>query len=223
SAATTPCARGCARPAAKPWPRCGRRGWPRRSTISCNRWPPGATAMPQPHSPDRLLAVEHGWCLRANALCARRGAFRYFATVSRLGDGVFWYALMALLVLADGLDGLRASLHLAATGLAALVLYKALKRWTRRPRPFASDLRIRAWVAPLDEFSFPSGHTLHAVAFSVVAVTHYPVLAPLLLPFSASVAASRVVLGLHYPSDVLAAIAMGLALGGGSLWLAGVA
>ena len=176
--------------------------------------------MPQPPSPDRLLAAEHGWCLRANALCARRGAFRYFATVSRLGDGLFWYALMALLVAANGLDGLRASLHLAATGLAALVLYKALKRWTRRPRPFANDLRIRAWVAPLDEFSFPSGHTLHAVAFCVVAVAHYPPLAWLLVPFTASVAVSRVVLGLHYPSDVLAATAIGGALAAASLWLA---
>src|SRR3546814_10187080 len=81
------------------------------------------------------------------------------------------------------------------------------------------DVRIRAWIAPLDEFSFPSGHTLHAVAFSLVAVAHYPALAWLVLPFAASVAASRVVLGLHYPSDVLAATAIGSALAGLSLWL----
>ena len=178
--------------------------------------------MPQPPRSERISSVEHGWCLRANTLCARRGALRYFATVSRLGDGLFWYALMALLVAADGVDGVRASLHLALTGLAALILYKALKRWTRRPRPFASDLRIRAWVAPLDEFSFPSGHTLHAVAFSVVAVAHYPALAWLLVPFAASVAVSRVVLGLHYPSDVLAATGIGGALGSASLWLADI-
>lgn len=54
-------------------------------------------------------------------------------------------------------------------------------------------------MAPLDEFSFPSGHTLHAVAFSLVAMAHYPVLAWALVPFTASVAVSRVVLGLHYP------------------------
>ena len=176
--------------------------------------------MPRPSSPERLLAAEHRWCLHANALCARRWPLHYFAAVSRLGDGVFWYALMALLVALDGLDGLRASLHLALTGLAALLLYTRLKRWTRRPRPFARDGRIRAWVAPLDEFSFPSGHTLHAVAFSVVAVAHYPALAWLLVPFTASVAASRVVLGLHYPSDVLAATAIGGTLAGASLWLA---
>lgn len=175
--------------------------------------------MSHPLHADRLVATERGWCLRANRICTRLGALRYFAAVSRLGDGVFWYVLMAALVILDGMAGLRASLHLALTGLVALLLYKALKRWTRRPRPFASDVRIRAWVAPLDEFSFPSGHTLHAVAFSLVAMAHYPALAWLLVPFTASVAVSRVVLGLHYPSDVLAATGIGSSLAALSLWL----
>ncbi|MFC3551185.1 phosphatase PAP2 family protein [Lysobacter cavernae] len=168
---------------------------------------------------ERLVVGESGWCLRANRLGERSRSRAYFAAVSRLGDGVFWYVLMAALIVIDGLDGLTASAHLAATGVIALSLYKLLKRWTRRPRPFASDARIHAWVAPLDEFSFPSGHTLHAVAFTLVALAHYPVLAWLLVPFTASVAVSRVVLGLHYPSDVLAATAIGTALATLSLWL----
>lgn len=161
-----------------------------------------------------------GWCLRANRWGEWHAIRRFFAVVSRLGDGVFWYLLMAMLILADGFAGLAASAHLAATGAIALLLYKLLKRWTRRPRPFASDRRIRAWIAPLDEFSFPSGHTLHAVAFSIVAIAHYPVLASVLLPFTLCVAISRVVLGLHYPSDVLAAIGIGSLLAGASLWMA---
>jgi undecaprenyl-diphosphatase len=145
---------------------------------------------------------------------------RLFSAISRLGDGVFWYVLMAALVVLDGFDGLRASVHMAATGLAALLLYKGLKRWTRRPRPYAADLRIRAWVAPLDEFSFPSGHTLHAVSFTIVALAYYPWLAPLLVPFTLGVALSRVVLGLHYPSDVLAATGIAVLLASASLtWL----
>jgi undecaprenyl-diphosphatase len=166
----------------------------------------------------RIALHDAGWCLRTNRWCARNGVLRYFAAASRLGDGVFWYALMLGMIVLGGARGPQAAGHMAATGLASLLLYKLLKRWTRRPRPFASDVRIKAWVAPLDEFSFPSGHTLHAVAFTLVALAYYPVLAWVLIPFSASVAVSRVVLGLHYPSDVLAATVIGILLACASLW-----
>lgn len=164
--------------------------------------------------PESSLLQRHDvrLCLACNQWGMRRAVRAYFTLVSRLGDGVFWYLLMLAIVLTHGWDGLRVSVHLAATGVVALLMYRHLKRWTRRPRPFASDRRIRALVRPLDEFSFPSGHTLHAVAFTGVAVAHFPMLAWVLVPFTASVAASRVVLGLHYPSDVLAATGIGLGL-----------
>jgi undecaprenyl-diphosphatase len=155
-------------------------------------------------------------CLRANAFCINRLVRGAFAAVSRLGDGVFWYVLMAALLL-EGRGGAQAAAHLALTGVLALSLYRAMKHRLRRPRPFAADARIRPWVAPLDKFSFPSGHTLHAVAFTTVALAHFPALGWVLVPFTAAVAASRVVLGLHYPSDVLAATAIGLVLGGASV------
>lgn len=160
-----------------------------------------------------------GWCLRANRWCSRGRARPFFAEVSRLGDGAAWYALMGLLLVFDGIQGLFASVHLGLTGVIALALYRLLKRYTQRPRPFVFDARIRALVAPLDEFSFPSGHTLHAVAFSLVAVAHYPLLVWVLAPFTATVAISRVVLGLHYPSDVLAAIVLGASIAAASMWI----
>jgi undecaprenyl-diphosphatase len=169
--------------------------------------------------PPRLSQRDAQWCLACNRWGHRSLVRAYFGRVSRLGDGAFWYGLMALIVILDARDGLAASAHMAATGVIALLLYRWLKRWTRRPRPFARDRRIHALVRPLDEFSFPSGHTLHAVSFTVVALAWYPFLAALLLPFCASVAVSRVVLGLHYPSDVLAATGIGLALGAGSVAL----
>ena len=165
---------------------------------------------------------EERWCAVSNHWCQRGWARPFFATISRLGDGLFWYLLMLAVVLADGVRGLQASVHMAATGFAALLLYRVLKRWTRRARPCASSTQIRALVAPLDEFSFPSGHTLHASAFTLVALWHYPALALLLLPFTALVGASRVVLGLHYPSDVLAALVIGNGIGLASLAIAGL-
>jgi undecaprenyl-diphosphatase len=146
---------------------------------------------------------------------------RSFALVSRLGDGVFWYALIAILPLLDGIAGLKASLHMLLTGGVALALYKGLKGVTRRDRPCDAAPGVSAAVPPLDRYSFPSGHTLHAVSFSTVAIHHYPELVWLLAPFTVLVAGSRVVLGLHYPSDVLVAVAIGLALGLGSVWTIG--
>ncbi|GGK06876.1 phosphatase PAP2 family protein [Pseudomonas matsuisoli] len=163
---------------------------------------------------------EQDWCLLANQWGSRLAIRRAFAVASRLGDGGAWYALMLALIVVDGADGLTAATHMGLTALAAVLLYRWLKHHTKRPRPFAQDVRIQALVAPLDEFSFPSGHTLHAVSFTAVALAYYPVLAPLLIPFAAAVAASRVVLGLHYPSDVLAATAIGGLLATLSLWAA---
>ena len=158
-------------------------------------------------------------CLRCNRWIARRAIARFFGAISRLGDGVFWYTLMLALALGAGASGRIAALHMALTGLVAAGLYRLLKRWTRRPRPFRAHSEIIAHVPPLDEFSFPSGHTLHAVCFTIIALAYFPLLATLLVPFALLVAASRVILGLHYPSDVLAASLIGAVLATGSLWV----
>lgn len=167
----------------------------------------------------RLSDGEIRFCRAANRLSRRDGWLTFFAVVSRLGDGAFWYMLMLGMVVLGGTPGLEAALHMALIGIVSLLLYKALKRYSRRPRPLALHRDLLIPVAPLDEFSFPSGHTLHAVSFTVVAVAHFPWLMWVLLPFALAVAASRVVLGLHYPSDVIAAVAIGLALGFSSLAL----
>ena len=165
-------------------------------------------------------SAERRVCLAMNRWGARQALRRFFGVVSRLGDGVLWYALMAGLAVFGGSHGLIAALHMMLTGLVAAAMYRCLKRWTRRPRPFRAHDGIVAYIAPLDEFSFPSGHTLHAVSFTLIALAYFPLLAPVLIPFTLMVALSRVVLGLHYPSDVLAATLIGCGLATLSLWLA---
>jgi len=72
----------------------------------------------------------------------------------------------------------------------------------------------------LDHYGFPSGHTLHAVGFTLVALAYFPSLAAVLVPFALLTAASRIALGLHYPSDVLIGALLGGTLASGSFYLA---
>lgn len=157
---------------------------------------------------------DEAWCLRINRASAHLPLCNAFRLISRLGDGIFWYCLMLGLLGKYQLAALWPVLHMIAAGLTCTVLYKWLKLKTHRPRPFDKRQDINCLTAPLDQFSFPSGHTLHAVAFSVVALAYYPAMAWVLLPFTALIAISRLVLGLHYPSDVLAGIVIGAVVSG---------
>ncbi len=148
-------------------------------------------------------------CNRAN----QRVVGSVFAVASRLGDGWFWFALMAVLPLVEGPTGARTTLAMLATGAVATALYKLMKLVIHRPRPCDADPAVRLTVPPLDRFSFPSGHTLHAVSFTVLVCGSHPGLVWLLAPFAALVALSRLVLGLHYLSDVLVGAVLGAALG----------
>lgn len=166
-----------------------------------------------------FIQREHQWCLRANTWAEQTWVRRYFQIVSRLGDGIAWYLLGAVIVMAEGAQGVPAISHLLVMAVTTSLLYRYLKKWTKRPRPFANDNRIHVWTAPLDEFSFPSGHTLHAVSFTLVTLAYYPMLAAVLVPLAISIALSRVVLGLHYPSDVFAATVIGSVLAWGSFFI----
>ena len=152
---------------------------------------------------------------RSSGLPTPRALFTF---VSRLGDGWIWYALILAQVALPG--GAPAAFHLAATGAAGLFAYKLIKRNAIRERPFITHAAISCAAAPLDRYSFPSGHTLHAVSFAVLGAHYLPELAAPLAGFAALVALSRVVLGLHYPTDVAAGALLGGGLAAASLRIA---
>ena len=160
----------------------------------------------------RMHQLDRNVCVAVNHTSQYKLIRNSFRFASRLGDGVFWYALMVGILLIKSSEGLQPVLHMLAAGLSGTLLYKWLKGKTLRPRPFEVRQDICLTGTPLDKFSFPSGHTLHAVVFSVVALNYYPELSIILVPFTIMVALSRVVLGLHYPSDVLAGALIGASI-----------
>lgn len=158
----------------------------------------------------RILDLDLKGCLYLNHFSHSERVAYFFKVVSRLGDGLFWYVMLATVWLWQGLLYGLQIIYLLLGGSVGTGIYKLLKSKTVRPRPYQVHQVIRLGERPLDHFSFPSGHTLHAVMITTVLGYIQPLLLVLMLPFTILVALSRMVLGLHYPSDV----AVGALIGG---------
>ena len=142
-------------------------------------------------------------------------------TLSRAGNsGAVWLALLAVIAV----FGKRTGRAAALAGLVALVLghvaSDALKELTVRPRPSASALDARLLIPKPSSYAFPSGHAASAFSAAtgvVLAVRRSLKRVPLwgwgLLVLSAAISYSRVYVGVHYPTDVLAGAGLGVACG----------
>lgn len=157
----------------------------------------------------RLNEVELPITLFFNRFNHRVLFSHFFAAISRMGNGIFWYAIIASLPFIYGWPAVKYSLQMLAVGFIALLIYKTLKISTTRQRPYQVDKNIIQNVPALDLYSFPSGHTMHAVSFSLVLTHFYPEWSWVVWPFTVLVAFSRLVLGLHYLSDVIVGAVIG--------------
>ena len=166
-----------------------------------------------------LDSLEIGVCLRINRLSHTEFVRRFFTVVSKLGDAYYWVAMGGLLIVKGGLAAAPVVLHMAVTAGIGVLIYKLLKEKLVRERPFITHGEIFCAAAPLDKYSFPSGHTLHAVSFTIMLTAVDASMLIITLPFAVLVAMSRVILGLHYPSDVLVGAAIGASLATASISL----
>jgi undecaprenyl-diphosphatase len=172
---------------------------------------------------ERFDQAELRLCRYLNRATRFLGLRSVFRAVSWLGNGWVWYALLAALPLVYGAAGGLAAVHMGLTAAVGVMLYRLIKDRAVRERPYITHAAIECASEPLDRYSFPSGHTLHAVCFTLLAVAHFPVLAGPLVVLTVLIALSRVILGLHYPTDVAAGAVLGGSLGIGSLLIAQLA
>jgi len=145
---------------------------------------------------------------RINHKLRFRFMHRWLSTITHLGGATFTISFSILL-------GLIARGEIALIGwkcLAALALSHVpvalLKHKFKRLRPYQSLPGVNTGLKPLEDPSFPSGHTTAIFALIIPIISNAALLpffvVPLALIAAISVAWSRMYLGLHYPSDILA-------------------
>lgn len=150
---------------------------------------------------------------RMNRWRAPRWIRYWMIAATRMGDGWLWYALGALVLV---FGGAQRYIAFSAAGSAAIVgvfVFKLLKRISQRPRPCEIEAHCWSRILPPDRFSFPSGHTMTAFSIALVLSYFYPGLEFPLFFFAISIAFSRIVLGMHFLSDVLGGVVLGILLG----------
>jgi undecaprenyl-diphosphatase len=131
---------------------------------------------------------------------------------TRAGDGWLWYLVGLAVLLLGGPERLDA---IAAAGSAALVgvgIFVVVKKISGRKRPCEIEPHVWAHLLPPDQFSFPSGHSITAFAVAVSLGEFYSSLLVLLLFCAMAIATSRILLGMHFLSDVVAGALLGTGL-----------
>ncbi len=160
-----------------------------------------------------ITKSDHSVMRLANNWDAPRWLRVYAMAATRSGDGWLWYAT-GLAVLFWGGDHRIAAL--AAAGLScglSVLIFLWLKRIGGRPRPCHMEPHCWAKLLPPDQFSFPSGHTMTAFALTISLASFYPAITGALLFCAFSIGLSRILLGMHFLSDVLVGALIGGAIG----------
>ena len=141
--------------------------------------------------------------------------------LSKTGDGYLYFAIGMLLWAFEHEHG-ELFLYTALMAYALeLPLYVMLKKMFKRPRPCDFLINLTAHVTPSDKFSLPSGHTAAAWLMASIVAYYYPSFTLLAYCWAALIGLSRVLLGVHYPSDVVAGTFLGITIASLSLAILG--
>ena len=160
-----------------------------------------------------ILRRDHSLMHRANNWDAPRWVQLFVVAATRGGDGWLWYAMGLVILLFGGPERFAA---VGASGFAAvlsIVVFIWMKRFTGRKRPCYIHPHRWSTLLPPDQFSFPSGHTMTAFSVAICLSLFYTSLIPVLLFCAFSIAISRILLGMHFLSDVMAGAIIGTGLG----------
>jgi undecaprenyl-diphosphatase len=161
-----------------------------------------------------LSAPDQNLMRRLNRWRAPRWFRWWMLLATRAGDGWLWGLIgIALLCASSDPMRFRAIEAAACAVMCGILVFHKIKRVVCRVRP--KDIEPHCWanIGTRDRFSFPSGHSTTAFAVAISLGSFYPEIMPLLLILAANVAVSRVIVGMHFLTDVMVGSGMGALLG----------
>lgn len=130
--------------------------------------------------------------------------------ISKSGDGYFYLALGIFIA---GIEQNQGTYFLVSGLISFAIeipLYILLKNLFKRNRPYVTLNNASSVIEPADKFSLPSGHSAAAFLMATLIGFYYPGFFPIVLSWACLIALSRVVLGVHYPSDVMVGMLLGI-------------
>lgn len=154
--------------------------------------------------------------IAANLQCAFLDAV--MPVITLLGDaGLFWIAIAVVLLFIPKYRKVGLGMG-AALIMGLLVCNVTMKPLFARPRPYDYQLlhfgkEIKLLIEAQHDFSFPSGHTLASFEAATVLAIHSKKAGIPALLLACLIAFSRLYLYVHYPTDVLFSVAMGIGFG----------
>jgi undecaprenyl-diphosphatase len=160
-----------------------------------------------------IASRDHRLMRYVNSWRAPRWVRFWMVGATRGGDGWLWYVMAIAILIFGGPQRFIAVATMAVAVATGTALFYVLKRSTGRKRPCALEPHCWAKLLPPDQFSFPSGHSITAFAVAVSLGQFYPAMMVGLLFCAFSVAISRVILGMHFMSDVVVGSGLGAGLG----------
>lgn len=151
----------------------------------------------------------HSVATRAQGPLGQRSA----VLISRLGNGWLYSIILCVVFWQLGFGGVPVGLVAMLNAAAIHLFFPKLKRAVGRARPFQSDVSLRSLFSPLDEHSFPSGHTMTLTATLIPVVYTDPGLCALGAGTITAMCWARVASAHHYVSDVVFGVIIGSVVG----------